>query len=176
MKKALFVSLFLLAAENMMAKSFYDLKAIKAGGKELMFSQFQGKAFLVVNTASQCGYTPQYEGLETLHKKYEKAGLVVLAFPSASFKQEPLAGEDLSQFCKLKFGVTFPVLDRVDVTGAKKHPVFKYLTEEGKDKGEIQWNFEKFVLNRKGEVIARFPSKVIPDSPEVKKALEVALK
>lgn len=138
-----------------------------------------GKVVLVVNTASKCGLTPQYEGLEALYEKYKDKGFEVLAFPANEFgKQEPGTNAEIKEFCTGKYDVKFPIYSKIVVKGEGMHPLYKTLTSADTDPkfaGEIKWNFTKFLLNRKGEVIARFEPKETPDSPAMTKAIEAAL-
>jgi glutathione peroxidase len=139
----------------------------------------QGKVLLVVNTASKCGYTDQYSGMESLYGKYKAKGFEVLAFPANEFgKQEPGSDSEIKSFCATKYNVTFPLYSKIVVKGAGIHPFYEYLTNSKTDPkfaGEIKWNFNKFLINRKGEVIARFDSDVDPESAKVTKAIEAAL-
>lgn len=150
--------------------SIYKFKVPSIDGGTIDFSTFSGKKILVVNTASQCGYTPQYEGLEKLYKQYGDK-LVVVGFPTNDFgQQDPGSNEEIHQFCKARFGVTFPLAAKVEVTGANIHPLFKWLTtkeENGVMDASIKWNFTKFLLDEKGNLIASFPSKVTPESEEI---------
>jgi glutathione peroxidase len=131
----------------------------------------------VVNVASKCGYTPQYKGLEAIHRKYQDKGLKVLGFPSNDFgAQEPGTLQEIKEFCSSEYGVTFPMFDKVHVKGPQQHPLYAALT--GKDSpapGEVKWNFGKFLIGRDGKVIKRFDSKVTPDSVELTEAIEAAL-
>ncbi len=140
---------------------------------------YQGKVLMVVNTASKCGLTPQYEGLEAVYEKYKDKGFEILAFPANEFgKQEPGTDSEIKSFCTSNYHVTFPVHSKIVVKGKGIHPFYEYLTSSKTDpkfSGDISWNFAKFLINRKGEVIARFDPKVKPDSPEVIKAIEAAL-
>ena len=141
--------------------------------KDVELSQFKGKVVLFVNVASQCGYTPQYNGLQDLYEKHGKDGLVVIGVPANEFgKQEPGTNADILKFCQSKYKVTFPMMAKVVVKGSDKTPLYKFLTTRG---GEIQWNFTKFLVDRDGKVIARFESNVPPGSHEVSKAVEAAL-
>jgi glutathione peroxidase len=148
-------------------------------GKEVSLSKFQGKVLLIVNTASQCGYTPQYKGLEETYEKYKGKGLEVLAFPANEFgAQEPGTDEQIKEFCTSKYKVSFPLFSKIVVKGKGIHPLYAYLTGEAsnpKFAGPIPWNFSKFLVNRKGEVIARFAPGVKPDSAELNGAIEKAL-
>lgn len=161
------------------SKSVYDFSVETLGGKKTALKTYQGKALLVVNTASRCGFTSQYEGLEALYKKYKDQGLVVMGFPSNDFGgQEPGTNEEIAQFCKKNYGVTFPVFSKGPVSGKTKQSLFKYLTEEqdANLQGEINWNFEKFLIDRKGKLVARFRSSVGPQSAPIIEAVESALK
>lgn len=155
---------------------FYDFSVRSIEGKELPLSRFSGKVSLVVNTASECGLTPQYDGLEKLYTKYRGKGFEVLGFPSNDFgAQEPGTDLQIQQFCSTRFGVEFPMFTKGPVKGSSKQPVYKYLTEESPFPGEITWNFEKFLVNAKGEVVARFAPKTEPTAPEVVTAIEKLL-
>jgi len=169
-----------LRAEEKTVPAALNFKAKNIDGKEVDLSQYKGKVVLVVNVASQCGYTPQYEGLETLYEANKDAGLVVLGFPCNQFgAQEPGTEADIKTFCKSNYDVGFDMFAKVDVNGAKAHPFYKHLTSEETNKkfaGKIGWNFEKFLIDRNGEVVARFKPGVEPNSEElvgaVKKELE----
>ena len=155
------------------AKSIYDFSFKTIDGKEVKLSKFKGKKILIVNTASKCGYTPQYEALEKLHKQYGK-NVVLIGFPAGNFGGQELAtNAEIQDFCKKNFGVTFLLSEKVSVKGADINPLFKYLTsEENPDfTGDINWNFEKFLINEKGQLVHRFRSKVTPMSEELTKNL-----
>lgn len=145
-------------------------------GKPVKLSQYQGKVVLIVNVASQCGLTPQYDGLEKVYKKYNEKGLTVLGFPANEFgKQEPGSNKEIAEFCEKNYGVDFPMFSKVVVKGEGQCDLYKFLTSKETDPkfaGDIKWNFEKFLLNRKGEVVARFEPKVSPTSDVVMKAIE----
>lgn len=145
-------------------------------GKSVRLSRYQGKVLLVVNVASLCGNTPQYASLEKLYRKYRSRGLVVLAFPANDFgQQEPGSNTEIKQFCTSKYHVTFPVFSKITVKGDEAAPLYKYLTGEETDprfSGDIEWNFAKFVIDRKGEIVARFAPKTDPLSPEVVAVIE----
>ena len=143
-------------------------------GEEKTLRSFGAKAFLIVNVASKCGYTPQYEGLEALYQKYKGKGLVLLGFPSNDFGgQEPGTEAEIKQFCKMRYGVTFPLSAKVKVKGDDKTPLYKELTKTG---GEVKWNFTKFLVDRTGKVVNRFDSGVEPNAAELAQAIESALK
>ncbi len=149
------------------------------GGRNVRLSKYQGKVILIVNTASKCGFTPQYAGLEKLYKKYHKKGLVILGFPENDFDhQEPGTDKQISVFCTKHFGVTFPMFSKVDVKGPNKCPLYQFLTEKKTDPhfaGTITWNFNKFIISRSGKIVARFPSPVTPLSPLVVGAIKKQL-
>jgi glutathione peroxidase len=143
-----------------------DFSARAITGDELPLSRFAGKVVLVVNTASACGFTPQYEGLESLYETYEPQGLVVLGFPCDQFgHQEPGDDSAIEEFCKLNFGVTFPLFAKIEVNGRSAHPLYRWLREEksGVLGDAIKWNFTKFLVGRDGEVIARYAPTTTPD-------------
>ncbi len=137
-------------------------------GEETSLADYAGKVILIVNTASKCGYTKQYVGLEALYREKKDAGLVILAFPSNDFgEQEPGTNEEIQKFCQGTFDVTFPLMAKIHVTGDDIQPLFKYLTQESPLPGKISWNFNKFLLDRKGNLVARFESSVEPDDAEL---------
>jgi glutathione peroxidase len=155
----------------------FSMKDIE--GKDIPLSKFQGKVLLIVNTASQCGLTPQYKGLQEVYQKYKEQGFEVLAFPANEFgKQEPGTDNQIKEFCATNYKVSFPLFSKIVVKGKGIHPLYAFLTSESTDPkfaGPIGWNFAKFLVNRKGEVIARFEPSVRPESPEVTGAIEKAL-
>ncbi|MDB5037177.1 MAG: glutathione peroxidase [Bacteriovoracaceae bacterium] len=160
-------------------KNFYSFNAKSIEGKPVLLSKYKGKVSLVVNTASKCGYTPQYKALEEIYKKYQSKGFVVLGFPSNDFlSQEPGTNSEIKQFCQSRYGVTFPLFEKNPVKGSEKQLIYKYLTEEsGADfQGEIHWNFNKFLVNKDGDVVARFGSAVKPSDAEVTSSIEKLLK
>ena len=151
--------------------SIYDFKVPGLDGKEIDLAQYKGKKMLIVNTASKCGYTPQYEELQKLYDQY-KGKLVIIGFPANNFGgQEPGSNAEIGEFCKKNYGVTFPMAEKVSVTGEDIHPLFQYLTEEAKKLGTqepvIKWNFTKFLVDEKGKLVKVFPSKVKPLSEEI---------
>jgi glutathione peroxidase len=162
------------------AKKPLDMEMKTLQGKNVnLADKYKGKVVMLVNVASRCGYTPQYEQLQAMHEKYGKKGLEIVGVPCNQFgKQEPGTEKEIAQFCKDKFGVEFDMMAKVDVNGEKAAPLYKYLTSEKTDPkfaGDIKWNFEKFVFDREGNVVARFPSKTKPDSEEVVKVVEAEL-
>ena len=178
--KTLLLSFCLLAATTFAASSVHDFTLDALNGKPTPLASFKGKVMLVVNVASQCGYTYQYETLQAVYKKYEAQGLVITGFPANNFGgQEPGSNEEIGAFCKSKFGVTFPMFSKISVKGSDKAPLYQFLTDKTvnpKTGGEIQWNFTKFLVDRNGKVVARFESAVEPDSKEISVAIEAALK
>lgn len=157
-----------------MAASIYDFKVTGLEGTDINFADFKGKKILIVNTASKCGYTPQYEALEKLYEQY-KDKLVVVGFPANNFGgQEPGSNGEIKEFCKRNYGVTFPMAEKVSVKGDDAHPLFKYLTAEAKKLGKddpIQWNFTKFLVDENGKLVQVFESKVAPLSEDITKHL-----
>ncbi|WP_312467206.1 glutathione peroxidase [Pseudescherichia sp.] len=148
---------------------FYQLSATSLHGQPVSMADFAGKLVLVVNTASQCGFTPQYAGLEALYKKYAAQGLVVLGFPCNQFgSQEPGGVDEITQTCHINYGVSFPIFEKVEVNGAATHPVFRYLKEElpGVLGGRIKWNFTKFLIGRDGKPLTRFAPFTTPEKLE----------
>jgi glutathione peroxidase len=159
--------------------AIYDNSIAALDGSPLDLSDFKGKATLIVNVASKCGLTPQYEGLEKLHEEYKDRGFTVLGVPCNQFGgQEPGGSEEIATFCSTTYGVTFPMTEKVEVNGEDRHPLYKELTAtedaEGKA-GDIQWNFEKFLVSPEGDVVARFRPLVNPDDPDLVSAVEGAL-
>jgi glutathione peroxidase len=154
----------------------FDFAARLNSGEEKSLADYRGKVLLIVNTASRCGFTPQYKGLEELYRKYHKQGLEILAFPCDQFgHQEPGSDEDIRGFCDLNYGVSFPLFSKIEVNGEHQHPLYKHLkTAAGGIFGDdIKWNFTKFLVSRKGEVVDRFASLTSPDrlSRDIAKAL-----
>ncbi len=151
--------------------SFYDFKVKDINGNEFNFSQLKGKKVMVVNTASKCGFTPQYADLENLYQKYKKDNFVIIGFPANNFhNQEPGSNSEIKAFCTKNYGVTFPMMSKISVKGDDMNPVYKWLTSEkenGKMDSEVKWNFQKYLINEKGELVNVIYSKEKPDSPEV---------
>ncbi|EGL16881.1 MULTISPECIES: glutathione peroxidase [Paenibacillus] len=149
----------------------YEFTAQRINGEEQSLEDYKGKVLLIVNTASKCGFTPQYQGLQELYDAYKDQGLVVLGFPSNQFmEQEPGTDEEIEQFCQVNYGVTFPMYSKIDVKGSGAHPLFHYLTRHtaGILSKEVKWNFSKFLVNRSGDVVSRYapttaPSKISGD-------------
>src|SRR4051794_38803828 len=167
------------AADAKKPASVLDFKVQDIDGKPVDLSKFRGDVLLIVNTASQCGYTPQYKGLEEVYEKYKGQGFEVLAFPANEFgHQEPGSDSEIKSFCSSKYHVSFPLFSKIVVKGNGIHPVYQFLTSPETDPkfaGPIKWNFAKFLVNRKGEVIARFEPGDEPESEKVTGAIEAAL-
>ena len=169
----------------------YDFKALNNRGAEVDFAQFEGKVLMIVNTASKCGFTPQYDGLEALYQKYKDQGLVIIGFPCDQFAhQEPGSNEEIAEFCRINHGVTFPLMKKIDVNGKEAHPIYEYLksmapTEEYKGlkakaaatlfksisksvekDSDIKWNFTKFLINRDGTILKRYAPTTTPEDIE----------
>lgn len=173
MLRVLLVSLFLIAAVG--PTSVYEFKVPGLDGKTIDLSSFKGKKILIVNTASKCGYTPQYADLEKLYTQYQSK-LVIVGFPANNFgQQEPGTSAEITEFCTKNYGVTFPMAEKVDVVGDNTAPLFKYLTDEAHKLGVkdpvIGWNFTKFLVDENGKLIAVFPSKVRPTDEQITKYL-----
>ncbi len=148
-------------------------------GEIVELGSYTGRVVLVVNVASRCGFTKQYRQLQSIYETYEDRGFVILGFPCNQFgRQEPGTEEEIKSFCEQQFGVTFPLFSKIDVNGERAHPLYKYLTSDRvpiQDQGAVKWNFEKFLIDRTGRVIARYRSRVAPDAPEVISTIEAAL-
>lgn len=150
--------------------SIYEISATSIEGKPVSLGDYKNKVLLIVNTASQCGFTPQYQGLQALHNKYANQGLVILGFPCNQFgQQEPGNSEEIQSFCETRFGVTFPLFQKIEVNGSNAHPLYQYLTKaapgifgtEG-----IKWNFTKFLIDKTGKVVKRYPPTTKPEELE----------
>ncbi|MNO13040.1 Hydroperoxy fatty acid reductase gpx1 [compost metagenome] len=150
--------------------SIYDFEANTLRGQEESLSKYKGKVLLVVNTASKCGFTPQYKGLQEVYDKFKDRGFEVLGFPSNQFAgQEPGESEDIAEFCEINYGVTFPMYEKIDVKGDGAHPLFKYLTKEAPGvlgSKSVKWNFTKFLVDQEGHVLKRFAPQTTPDQIE----------
>lgn len=168
----------ILAGTMPAASPLYNFKVDSIDNKPVTLGDYQGKVLLMVNVASQCGFTPQYTGLESLYEKYRDKGLVVMGFPANNFgAQEPGSNDEIKTFCSRKYSVKFPLFSKMSVTGSDESPLYQYLTKQANPKtaGDIKWNFTKFLVDKSGNVIARFEPNVTPDSPEVIAAIEKAL-
>ena len=156
--------------------SIYDFTLNDIDGKPVSLSQFRGKTVLVVNTASLCGNTPQYADLQTMYERYHARGFEVLAFPANNFgKQEPGTNEEIKGFCLTKYSLTFPLFGKISVKGEDKHPLYRYLTERSPFPGEVEWNFQKYLVDRNGNVVARYHHRTKPLSDEIVRDVEQAL-
>lgn len=157
-------------------RSVYEFTMNDIDGKEVKLDTYKGKVVMIVNTASKCGYTPQYEGLQALYEKYKDKGLVILGFPANNFMgQEPGTEAEIKDFCTTKYKVTFPMFAKISVKGEDQHPLYNFLTNKTTNPqfaGDISWNFNKFVLDRNGNVVARFGSKDTPQGDNVVAAVE----
>lgn len=158
-----------------MTQSIHDIAVTTASGETTTLGAYKGKALLIINVASKCGYTNQYAGLQALHEKYKDQGLAVLAFPCNDFGgQEPGTIEEVQQFCSTTYGVTFDLFDKVGIL-ENTHPLYQYLTAHAEPSGQVQWNFEKFLIGKDGAILGRFGSRVKPDDAELTDAIEAAL-
>ena len=161
------------------ASSVYDFTLNSIDGAATPLSSFKGKVVLLVNVASKCGFTPQYAGLEKLYESYKDKGFVIVGVPANNFgKQEPGSNEEIKTFCSRNYNVTFPMMSKVSVKGEDTTPLYQYLTDKSANPttgGEIKWNFTKFLVDKKGNVINRFESAVTPEAAELVKAVEAAL-
>lgn len=158
------------------AMTAHDFSFTAIDGQPLPMSQFKGKAVLVVNTASQCGYTPQYADLQKLWAGYRERGLVVLGVPSNDFNQERGSAKEIKEFCEVNFEVDFPLADKAKVTGADAHPLYRWIAAQKGEDALPKWNFHKILIGPDGTVLAIFPTRVRPTAPEVVAAIETALK
>ena len=166
--------------ETMAEKSALDFTMKSIDGDDVKLDSYRGKVLLLVNVASKCGYTPQYRGLESVYKKYKEQGLVVMGFPANNFLwQEPGTNEEIKTFCTTKYNVTFPMFAKISVKGDQIHPLYIFLTSKQTNPefgGAVSWNFNKFLVDRAGKVVARFSSEDEPESEKVVQAIEQALK
>jgi len=182
---AMAVSLFLIIGYSASAgsqgdKSNNNVSGITVkdmNGKDVALSDYKGKVLLIVNVASKCGFTPQYEGLEKIYKKYKDQGFEILAFPCNQFGgQEPGTNEEIKNFCSSEYSVTFKLFNKIDVNGDNRSPLYAKLTSNtNTEQGDVKWNFEKFLISKKGEIVARFRSKVTPESDVISAAIEKEL-
>jgi glutathione peroxidase len=179
-RKHLLIGLVILMATSTFAASnLYNFTLPSIDGKPMPLADFKGKVILMVNVASQCGFTPQYTALEAIYNKYKDQGFVILGFPANNFgQQEPGTNEEIKTFCSRKYSVTFPLYSKISVKGSDQAPLYQYLTKDADPShtGDIKWNFTKFLVDRNGNVVQRFEPAVTPDSPEVTSAIEKLLK
>jgi glutathione peroxidase len=172
--KTAFGLFVMLTSSAFAASSVHEFTLPSIDGVPAPLSAYKGKVVLIVNVASKCGYTPQYAGLEKLYEKYKDRGFAILGFPANNFgAQEPGTNDEIKTFCSRNYNVTFPMYSKISVKGDDKAPLYRYLTDS--TGGEIKWNFTKFLVDGDGKVIARFESKIEPDSPELVGAVEKAL-
>jgi glutathione peroxidase len=156
--------------------SLYDFTMDDIDGKPVSLAQYRGKVLLVVNTASFCGNTPQYADLQAMYEHYNEHGLEILAFPANNFgQQEPGTNQEIKSFCFTKYSLTFPLFSKISVKGADKHPLYRYLTEQSPFPGEVEWNFQKYLVDRSGNVVGRFHHRTKPLAPEVVQEVERVL-
>jgi len=168
------VSMSLFLAMSLLAASVHDFTMKTIDGHQQPLAAFKGKPVLFVNVASQCGYTPQYKGLEALYRKYKDQGLIVVGVPANNFgSQEPGTDEEIKTFCSRNYNVSFPIMSKVSVKGGDMTPLYGLLTKTG---GDVRWNFTKFLVGKDGQVIKRFEPNVAPESAELASAIEAALK
>lgn len=156
-----------------MNSTITDISVKTMDGQNVSLNDYQGHVLLIVNVASYCGYTSQYRGLEQLNQTYRDQGLRILAFPCNDYgAQEPGTNEQIQKFCETSYGVTFDLFDKVHAKGADQHPLYARLTQNVPPVGDVAWNFEKFLINKQGEAVARYRSSVTPDAPELVSAIE----
>lgn len=154
-------------------KNIYDLSVMTMDGDQKKLSDYKGKVLLIVNVASKCGYTPQYEGLESVYQKYHDKGFEILGFPCNDFgEQEPGTNDEIRTFCETKYHVTFPLFDKIKVLGNEKSPLYERLINNAVPEGDVSWNFEKFIIDKNGNIAGRYKSKVKPESEELIAAIE----
>ena len=157
----------------MKSSTVYDFTLNDIDGKPVSLSQFKGKVVMLVNTASLCGNTPQYSDLETMYETYKDKGFEILAFPANNFgQQEPGTNEEIKGFCLTKYSVGFPLFSKISVKGSDKHPLYQYLTEQSPFPGEVEWNFQKYLVDRSGNVVARYHHRTKPTAAEIVKDVE----
>ena len=163
----------------MLPQSIYDIVVRQIGGNEVSLSLYRDKVLLIVNVASRCGFSSQYQGLQNLYVRYRERGLEILAFPANNFLgQEPGTNEEIQSYCSLNFDVTFPLFAKISVRGKDIHPLYRYLTQKKTNTnfaGKISWNFNKFIIDRNGIIVGRFGSLTKPENKKIVKALEKAL-
>ncbi|HLN74388.1 MAG: glutathione peroxidase [Methylococcaceae bacterium] len=170
-KLTIILSLLIISAIGYSQESFYDFKVKDINGKEFDLSSLKGKKVLVVNTASKCGYTPQYEQLESIYRTYGNDKFTVIAFPANNFgSQEPGTDAEVEEFCKKNYGVSFPIMSKISVKGNDMHPLYKWLTskkENGVMDSEVKWNFQKYLIDENGKLVNVYESKVKPDDDKI---------
>lgn len=155
------------------ASKLYSFVMKTIDGKQRSLSEYKGRVLLIVNVASECGYTPQYTGLQEIYQKYKDQGFVILGFPSNDFgQQEPGTDTQIKDFCETNYKVTFDLFSKIDVKGNNQDPLYKYLTQDSESPHDIKWNFNKFLIDRKGRVVQYIPSNVAPTDPKLTKSIE----
>jgi glutathione peroxidase len=171
MKQIITILIMVLLTTNIDAQSFYDFKTKTVDGKEFDFATLKGKKVMIVNTASKCGFTPQYESLQKLYEQYGGDDFIILGFPANNFmRQEPGTNEEIKEFCSLNYGVTFPMMAKVSVKGKDMHPLYKWLTSKklnGFENSKVKWNFQKYIIDENGKLVGKFPSKTDPLNEEI---------
>jgi glutathione peroxidase len=173
MKRNILISglLILMMGTGYAQTSFHDFTVKDISGEDYSLSQLKGKKVLVVNTASKCGNTPQYEGLQELYEKYGSEDFMIIGFPANNFgKQEPGSNEEIASFCKLNYGVTFPMMSKISVKGDDQHPLYKWLTsksDNGLEDSKVTWNFQKYMIDEKGQLVGHLAPKVKPDDEKL---------
>lgn len=156
--------------------SLYDFTMNDIDGKPVRLAQYRGKVLLMVNTASFCGNTPQYSDLQAMYEQYREKGFEILAFPANNFgQQEPGTNQEIKSFCFTKYSLTFPLFSKISVKGPDKHPLYQYLTEQSPFPGEVEWNFQKYLVDRSGNIVGRFHHRTKPLAPEIVKEVERVL-
>lgn len=157
--------------KTMSASNIYQFKVADLSGKEFDFATLKGKKVMIVNTASKCGLTPQYKDLEAIYKEYKDKGFVIVGFPANNFAaQEPGTSKEIAEFCELNYGVTFPMMDKISVKGNDMAPIYHFLTEKSKNglqDSEVEWNFQKYLINEKGELVKVISPRTLPTDPEI---------
>ena len=169
--KPFFLILSIAFSFSAFSQSIYDYKVTTLSGEQFDFSSLKGKKIMIVNTASKCGYTGQYEQLEEIYEKYKSKGFVVIGFPSNDFmKQEPGTNEEIASFCQKNYGVTFPMMDKISVKGKNMAPIYTFLTTQSLNKledNDVKWNFQKYLINEKGQLVRVVKSGVSPNDPSI---------
>lgn len=157
--------------KTMSASNIYQFKVADLSGKEFDFATLKGKKVMIVNTASKCGLTPQYKDLEAIYKEYKDKGFVIVGFPANNFAaQEPGTSKEIAEFCELNYGVTFPMMDKISVKGDDMAPIYHFLTEKSKNglqDSEVEWNFQKYLINEEGELVKVISPRTLPTDPEI---------
>jgi glutathione peroxidase len=162
--------------DEMATPAVYEFSMKTIDGKERSLSDYRGKVLMIVNVASFCGYTPQYSDLETLYERYKSKGFAIAAFPANNFgSQEPGTNDEIKEFCSINYSISFDLYSKISVKGDDQNPLYRYLTKETLFKGDVAWNFTKYLVDKEGNVVAKFSSKVNPTSPEVTKKIEELL-